>query len=304
LLREAPQELAEIVVADGGSDDGTRDIVGRVAAAEPRVKLLHNVARFQAAGVNLAAADADSRSDILIRLDAHSGYPPGFVADLAKTLRQMEADSVVVRLRTRAQGCFQKAVAAVSNSGWGTGGSLHRVGGASRWIDHGHHAAFTLASFRANGGYDPSFRANEDAEYDVRLRRRQGRIWFAADLEVDYFPRDTARRLARQYYNYGVGRARNFLKNGERLKLRHLAAPALTVAMALAVLASPLIPAALLLIAAYLLAALVIGVGFAGSQRDPCLLLAVVALPCIHLGWGAGFLTALAKGVIGRRRDR
>jgi len=304
LLAEAPPDLAEIIVADGGSDDGTRAIVVGVAADEPRVKLLPNAARLQSAGVNLAAAAADPRSDILIRLDAHSGYPPGFVRDLAKTLRQMEADSVVVRLRTQAEGCFQKAVAAVSNSGWGTGGALHRVGGASRWIDHGHHAAFTLASFRANGGYDPSFRANEDAEYDVRLRRRQGRIWFAANLEVDYYPRRTASRLAKQYYNYGFGRARNFLKNGERLKLRHLAAPVLTVAMALAVLASPLAPATLLLIVAYLLAALLIGVGFASSERDACLLLAVVALPCMHLGWGAGFLTAMARGAIARRGGR
>jgi succinoglycan biosynthesis protein ExoA len=300
LLAEAPEDLAEIIVADGGSDDGTRDIVGRVASAEPRVKLLHNPARFQSAGVNLAAAGADRRSDILIRLDAHSGYPPGFVADLAKTLRRMEADSVVVRLRTQADGCFQKAVAAVSNSGWGTGGALHRVGGSSRWIDHGHHAAFTLASFTDNGGYDPSFRANEDAEYDVRLRRRQGRIWFAADLEVDYYPRRSARLLAKQYYNYGFGRARNFLKNRERLKLRHLAAPALTMAMALAVLASPLAPATLLFLAAYFLGAFLVGLCFASSKRDACLLLAVVALPCMHLGWGSGFLSAMARSLNGR----
>jgi succinoglycan biosynthesis protein ExoA len=298
LLAEAPEGLAEIIVADGGSDDGTQDIVRDVAADEPRVKLLHNAARFQSAGVNLAAAQADRRSDILIRLDAHSGYPPGFVTDLAETLRRMEADSVVVRLRTRATGCFQKAVSAVSNSGWGTGGSLHRVGGASRWIDHGHHAAFTMASFTGNGGYDPSFRANEDAEYDVRLRRRKGRIWFASNLEVDYYPRRSLRLLAKQYYNYGFGRARNFLKNRERLKLRHLAAPTLTVAIALAVIASPIKPATLLLVAAYLLAAFLIGISFATSRRDACLLLAVLALPCMHLSWGSGFLAAMAKGLL------
>jgi hypothetical protein len=74
--------------------------------------------------------------------------------------------------------------------------------------------------------------------------------------------------------------------------------------MALAVLAATVTPATLLFIAAYLLAALLIGVGFASSRRDACLLLAVVALPCIHLGWGSGFLAALARGAIGRRGRR
>ncbi|MHB8286342.1 MAG: glycosyltransferase, partial [Caulobacteraceae bacterium] len=129
LLDEAPATLVEIIVADGGSTDGTREIVSKVALTDPRVRLIFNPLKIQAAGFNLAAAAAAPRATVLIRIDAHSGYPPHVVQSLSEQLVSMDADSVVVRLRTGGDGCFQKAVAAVSNSILGTGAAAHRVGG-------------------------------------------------------------------------------------------------------------------------------------------------------------------------------
>ncbi len=300
LLGDAPPELAAILVADGGSTDGTREIVAALAQSEPRVRLVDNPLRLQAAGVNRAAAAADPGTTMLVRLDAHAGYRPGFIANLATALTETGADSVVVRLHTQGDGCFQKAVAAVSNSPLGTGGAAHRMGGASRWIEHGHHAAFGRDRFLALGGYDETFAANEDAEFDVRLRRAGGRIWFAADLEVDYYPRRTPLKLARQYFRYGKGRARNLLKNGERLKPRQLAPPALVIGLVLTLATTVVTPLGWLPTFAYLGAALVAGAAMAMRGRDACLLLAAVALPVMHLAWGAGFLIALVGGVSNR----
>ncbi|MBV9509424.1 MAG: glycosyltransferase, partial [Caulobacteraceae bacterium] len=193
-------QIADILVADGGSRDGTRAIVADFSKIDPRVRLVENPRQIQSAGINAAAALADPRSEVFVRLDAHAGYPAGYVNALAAALRQTGADSVVVRLRSRASGCFQRAAAAAGNSKLGTGGSQHRIGGKSRWIDHGHHAAFRRAAFAGVGGYDERFRANEDAELDFRLREAGSRIWFASEFEVDYYPRRTARALARQYY--------------------------------------------------------------------------------------------------------
>jgi len=202
LLSDAPPTLAEILIADGGSSDRTRDIVAKAAALDGRVRLIDNPKKIQAAGVNSAVRAADRRSQIIIRLDAHAGYPPGYVNRLCEIMTETQADSVVVRLKTQALGCFQRAVAAVSNSRLGTGGAAHRIGGAGRWIDHGHHAAFKRESFEAIGGYDETFAANEDAEFDVRLRRTGRRIWFAPELEVSYYPRKTPASLAVQYLKY------------------------------------------------------------------------------------------------------
>ena len=301
LLLQAPERVAEIIVADGGSTDGTRELVRNVAAEAPRVRLLHNPGRIQAAGVNLAARSAAPEVEVLIRVDAHGAYPPDYIPGLLGALETSGADSVVVRLLTVGEGCFQRAVAAASNGFTGTGGSVHRMGGASRFVDHGHHAAFRRAAFEAAGGYDEAFRANEDAELDVRLRAQGGRIWFAGELVVEYHPRATVRGLALQYFRYGRGRAANVLKHWSGLRLRQCAPPTLVVVLAAALIAAPAAPIALLAPALYLAPLTVAAAANAVRVRSWCALGAAVAAATMHLSWGTGFLLQLATAVRPRR---
>src|SRR5262245_19511011 len=158
------------VVADGGSADGTPEIVRRLARTRDDLALLSNPARIQGAAVNLAARTAAKGTEVLVRCDAHAVYPPGYIRRLLETLERTAADSVVVPMDSIGEeGCVERAIGWVSNMPLGSGGSAHRAGRASGFVDHGHHAAFRMASFRHCGGYDESFTHNEDAELDCRL---------------------------------------------------------------------------------------------------------------------------------------
>ncbi|TIV99835.1 MAG: glycosyltransferase, partial [Mesorhizobium sp.] len=149
-LRPAAARLgARIVVADGGSTDGTQAIVERVAAEDPRVLLLANPKRIQSAAINLAVATFGDGADYLIRIDAHGGYPADYCDRLIEEAHATSADSVVVSMLTSGTGAMQKAVAAAQNSKLGTGGSKHRHMSAGEWVDHGHHALMRIAAFRA-----------------------------------------------------------------------------------------------------------------------------------------------------------
>ena len=55
LAQDYPGPL-EIVVADGGSDDGTTDLIGGWAERDERVRCIDNPRRRQSPGLNAAAA--------------------------------------------------------------------------------------------------------------------------------------------------------------------------------------------------------------------------------------------------------
>lgn len=299
LSKEVDGLQAEIVVADGGSTDRSREIVAEFAARDSRIHLLANPRRIQSSAMNLAVKTFGDGRDYLVRVDAHCGYHPGFVRGLIAAAIAHDACSVVVPMETIGTEPFQRAVAAAQNSKLGNGGSQHRLAAASRYVDHGHHALMSIAAYRAAGGYDETFTHNEDAELDVRLRKAGGKIWLEGTQIIEYYPRKSAGKLLKQYFNYGKGRARNTLKHRTMPKVRQSIPLGVAPAVVLA-LFSPLWWPLTLPALAWLAVCLGYGLKEALSSRRIDDLLIGPALACMHFGWSAGFF----MGMLGHLADR
>ena len=286
-----------VVVTDGGSIDKTRALVLALANRFPNVQVIDNKARLQSAGVNFAVRIcSNALHRILVRCDAHSTYPPGFVMAVATALDQQNTASVVVPMDSIGQTGFARAAAWIVDTPLGSGGSAHR--GSRRrksgQVDHGHHAGMALEWFHKIGGYDPEFSHNEDAEYDHRLQLAGGVIWMQSDIRLDYVMRPTFRTLAWQYYAYGRGRARTVSKHKMRPRLRQLIPTVNLIGLILAMCLTLVWPLALLWPAAYLLALALVSlaglrvIGFAGLWAGP-------ALFAMHNFWAAGFLYQILR---------
>lgn len=295
LIEDKPDCVRQIIVVDGGSTDRTVELVRQVARSHSGVSVLHNPKRLQSAAVNLAARQAAPEVRVLLRADAHSIYPPGFVRSCVEALVRRGVASVVVPIHTAGTSGLQRAIAAAQNSRLGNGGSAHRIGSVGRFVEHGHHAAFDRHVFLRVGGYNEAFSHNEDAEFDHRLGQAGGRIWMA-EQAVTYFPRRTLGSLARQYLRNGAGRARTIRLHWKRPKLRQVM-PLFAMTASLCGLA--MMPESAwfgLLPLCYLLGCLVWGAISAISARDAWLLAMGPAAAVMHMAWAAGFI----RGWFGR----
>lgn len=290
-LREVP-----LTVADGGSSDDTVAIVERLTGEFPNLRVMHNPKRLQSAALNLAAETQSTEATrILVRCDAHSIYPENFILDVAQSLRDAGAQSLVIPMDAVGETCFEKGNAWIVDTPLGSGGAAHRGGKVSGWVDHGHHAGFDLGWYRRIGGYDETFSHNEDAEYDARLGKAGGRVYLDADIRIRYIPRGNVRSLARQYYGYGSGRARNARRHGNPMKLRHLLPVFALLGSAGGLLASLVYLPALILPLGYVAILGLASLGVAFRHRSACGLAAGLVAGTMHMSWAAGFLREAAR---------
>jgi len=301
LLKDSPADT-QLVVADGGSTDGTPSIVRQMN--NPRVHLLKNPLRIQSAAINLAVATKGEGATYLLRADAHAHYPSGFVSALLEDMRTTNASAVAVAMATLANRGFAAGVAAAQNSRLGTGGAAHRMGLGGRFIDHGHHALIRIDTFRAIGGYDSRQSHNEDAEFDYRLTKNGGRIWLSGRTEIGYYPRQTPKALFLQYFRFGAGRAETLMKHKLIPRLRQTLPLFIAPAVLSAAIALPpglLAPSWFwwaMMAPAVLWALLCLGYGavLAVAAGRLAVLWAGPAAMLMHLGWSIGFLMHGATG--------
>lgn len=291
LAQDYPADRLEVLVADGGSRDRTREIVGRVAAEDSRVALVENPGRLQSAGMNEIIRRA--RGEIIVRMDVHAEYARDYVRKSVEVLERTGADNAGGAARTRSGAPFQRALCAALESPLGVGGSRYRNPENEGFVESVFNGAFRRSVFETVGLYDPRAVTNEDAELNQRIHEAGGSVYLSREIVVHYVPRDRPGPLVRQYFKYGRGRARTLLKHRRLLSIRPLVPFLGLVAGALLVATSAfhsLLPVAVGSYAALTLAEAV-RVGWRGGLRQ--VVTAWAIFPMLHVSHGLGVAAGL-----------
>jgi glycosyltransferase involved in cell wall biosynthesis len=191
----------EAILADGLSDDGTREILERYSICHTNLRIVENSERFVSHGLN--AAIRASRGNVIIRMDAHTCYAPNYCRRSLELLASTGADNVGGPARTRAQGVKARAVAAAYHSRFSTGGARFHDDSFEGWVDTVPYGCWHRATLLRLGLFDEALIRNQDDELNLRLIRAGGRIWQSPEIESWYSPRPDFGKLFRQYFQYG-----------------------------------------------------------------------------------------------------
>ncbi|GIE97305.1 hypothetical protein Ari01nite_47700 [Paractinoplanes rishiriensis] len=186
-----PADRMEILLVDGMSDDGTRDIVRTYEQRHPRLRMLDNPGRSKPAALNLGIRAA--RGDIVLRLDVHAVYEPDYIEKCVRgLLDHPDADNVggVRRSAPRTGSLLGRAIALSTTDAFGAGNSKYRVGASGpQWVDTVFGGCWRREVFDRIGLFDEQLTRAQDREFNNRLRQAGGRILLLPDITCTYYAR-------------------------------------------------------------------------------------------------------------------
>lgn len=295
-----PLDRVEVIVADGLSTDGTRELL----ALYPRVRILDNPARITPRALNLAIEAA--QGDYILRVDAHSILQPGYIHALIAFLEtHPEAWGAGGQMDTQPEtpGPFAEPVAIVLSHPFGVGNSGFRtLSGLADPVpvDTVFNCCWRRKVFHRIGLFHEQLVRSQDIEFSRRIARADGTLWLVPQARTTYFARSTFASYLRHNWTNGIWSILPAAYTGFLpVRLRHLVpllfATSLLVSTLLALATGlawlPWLPAL-----PYLLVNLAASLHAAVKRAQPNLVLLLpAAFAGLHLAYGLGSLWGSAR---------
>ena len=198
------KEHIEILVVDGISNDGTREIIGSYSIKYPFIKLLDNYKKFTPFAINIGIKEA--KGDIIIRLDAHAKYNKDYISKCVKYLQNLNADNVGgICITLPGKNSFiAKSIALALSHPFGIGNSYFRRGIKEiKEVDTVPFGCYRKEVFKKIGLFNENLIRNQDIEFNLRLKRAGGKILLCPDIVSYYYARPDLKSLFKQNFLNG-----------------------------------------------------------------------------------------------------
>lgn len=303
LAQHYPASRLEVIVADGESDDDTRQIVSDIARRDARVRLIPNTGRLMPAGFNSALTLA--AGDVIVMLGGHTALAPNYVADCVQALQMRKAECVGGPLVMMHEGATDRlmplAIATAMSMNFGVGKIPWRTGTErEQYVDTVAFGVYTREAIERLGPMDESVGLSHDEEYNYRLRKLGGRILVVPTTRSYYYGRANLHALWRQYFLYGYWKVRVMQKHLLQMRARHFVPPMFVATLIVALASLPFWSSGWLLLggvcSAYVAANLMASLVTSWQRHDWRLIpFLPVSLLSLHVSYGLGVLVGCVR---------
>ena len=218
--KDIEQEI-EILIVDGMSTDGTRDIIIKYQKDHPNIHLIDNPEKIVSTGFNRALNE--SKGDIIIRVDGHCEIAPDYIQKCLECLEKINADCVGGATEHVASGLVGKSIKLAQSSFFGVGGvSFRKKVEKGEYVDTLAFGAYKREVFDQLGGYDEELVRNQDDEFNFRMIQNDGKIWLDPSIKSTYTQQNSFMGLFKQYFQYGFYKVRVMQKRRGIASWRHV----------------------------------------------------------------------------------
>ena len=295
-----PLQNMEIVIADGLSTDGTRRAIHAFSEAHPAlfVRLVDNPKQIIPTGLNTAIKA--SKGELIVRMDAHSLPKQDYVQRCYNAHQEGKAENVggVWKISPQNNGWVARSIAAAAANPFAVGDAHYRFTEKAAYVDTVPYGSYKRELFKKIGYFDESLLANEDYEFNTRIRQSGGRIWLDPAIQCTYFARATFAALAKQYWGYGFWKAQMLKRYPETLRWRQALPPAFVLGLVVLALVGFIWPIAwpvfAVIVGLYLAVQLVPAIQISLKAGDIHLSIGVVIATLImHFSWGTALIVGL-----------
>lgn len=298
LAQDYPKDDLEVLFVDGMSTDRTRDIVTEYTKKYPFIRLIDNPDRIVPPAMNIGIKA--SKGSIIIRLDAHAIFPDNYFSQLVHYLIKLKADNVggVCRTLPIDKSTVCQSIASVLSSRFGMGNSHFRVGAAEIMeVDTVPFGCFRRELFDRIGYFDEELIRNQDDEFNGRIIKNGGKIFLLPFLTIDYYARDTIKKVWKMFYQYGLFKPLVNRKLGSPATIRQFFPLCFVTGLLLGPLLGLFDIRFLYLYALVVL--LYIGIAFCYSMRESVNIKRILTQTYIyfvvHFSYGWGYINGLYK---------
>ena len=309
IKQDYPKEKLEILVVDGVSEDGTREIVKRYIEKYPFIRLLDNPKKFTPFGLNIGIKEA--KGEIIIRIDAHSVCEKDYISKCVKYLEEYKADNVggVMKTLPGKDTLVARAIALSLSYPFGVGRAYFRIGSKEpREVDTVLGGCYRKEIFEKIGYFNENLPRGQDMEFNIRLKRFGGKILLVPEIKSSYYARSDFKSFWHHSVIDGIKLIYPLKFGVVIFSWRHLVPLAFVLSLITFGLLAFFSLKFLWFLGLYLLINLYFSAKISFAKNDfRYLFLVPIAFAMLHIGYGLGSvygLLKLLKNILDQRLKR
>jgi len=215
-----------VYVVDGMSEDGTREVVEDLSFQYPRLHIVDNPKRLTPYAFNIGIKAGGKVDFVQIIGSRHiicTDYLQKCIDILTKDKNIWCVGGQTMNEYTNS---ISKTISKAMATTFGMGLGNFRILERSSYTDTVGCPMYNYVVFEKIGFFDESLVRNQDDEYNFRVQKEGGKIYYEHTITVKYYVRGTLKGLWRQFNQYGYWKVFVNKKHGTVTTYRQLIPPA------------------------------------------------------------------------------